>query len=191
MTTLTRPPAREYRPADLLAIRSALGISSLQMAAMLGMEGHGDKVRDRYHETETGARPLTGPMSLVLRYLSQAVDSETDSTLADLIGAALPRYLECSDLEDEDGAHLAMHTRWPRFFALEPPPDDPLDSLAIDALRAAGTDIAELPAHIGGGCMIILWIDEPTDEARAARAVAECVRLTVARAESDLAGDFD
>lgn len=188
MSKITRPPDRRYTGADLRALRHALGLSTLGMAETLGIEGFSDKVRDRCHEMEDGRRELSGPLSVVVRYLSQAADPDTDARLHNTIGAIFPRFLECSDLEDEDGAQLAMHTRWPRFYALEAPPGAVPDDLAADALRAAGAEVADLPPHIGGGHLLILWIDEPTDPARADAAIAECVRLTVARAESDLAG---
>lgn len=177
-------------PRDAENLRKALGLSTLQMARAVGLEGENDTARDRWNDMENGRKPISGPASVVLRYLQQGSNDSGDSVLTDLIDAAFPRFLECSDLENEDGTQMAMHTRWPRFYAIESPPDTVVDDSSIESLQACGAEVHRLPAHIGGGHMAILWIDEPIDRARADRAVAECIALTVTRAESDLSGDY-
>ena len=54
-------------------------------------------------------------------------------------------------------------------------------------LVAAGIPMVAMPASIGGGDLVILWIDAPTDAAAGRRAVDECARLKIAQARRDLA----
>lgn len=164
----------------LKAIRLALGISLSGMADLLGLSG--DKANDHLREMERGAREISGPIARLLRYMEQAVEADEDAAMTDLTFRVLPRWLDCSDLEDYDAegdVEIVMHTRWPRFFALFA--DDLHDP---QALAAAGVPVVKLPDDAGLGWMVVLFIDQPAGDP--ARLIEEAARLKTAQAMRDL-----
>ena len=164
-------------------LRKALGLSMLDMARAVGMTGADANTIDHWQQTERGARPVSGPVAVVLRYMAQAVDAEADAATVDLLGRALPRFLDCTNLEDEDdGTQIVMHTRWPRFYgvAIDELPDD-----VPDAMRAAGMPCLALPEDIGGGWFAVCWIDQPVSDPTPV--VTQAANLLIAQARRDLA----
>jgi len=170
----------------LYLLRKALGFSHTQMAAALGLGGA--RAIDTVREMETDRREISGAVANVARYLSQSVDVSTDPALSDSMRNVLPRFLDCTNLaDDDDGTEIVIHTQWPRFYALYPDAD-PLDADTRADLLDGGMTLAPMPAHVGGGDLFVLWIDDPApDMPRARLAIAECVRLKTAQAERDLA----
>lgn len=170
-------------PTTLKNLRRALSLNQTQMAEAIGLEGaHAWRFLD---DLESGKRPITGPVARVCAYLAQGADVADDPALSDSVRALIPRFLDCSNLaDDDDGTEIVLHTQWPRFYALYPDIDWP-DELRAQ-LVAGGIPMVPMPGEIGGGDMIILWIDAPTDANAGQRAVAECVRLKVEQARQDL-----
>jgi len=175
-------------PQTLYLLRKALGFSHTQMAAALGLGGA--RALDTVREMETDRREISGAVANVARYLSQAVDVSTDPALSDSIQTLIPRFLDCTNLaDDEDGTEIAIHTQWPRFYALYPDAE-PLDADTRADMIDGGMTIVPMPVHIGGGDMFILWIDDPApDTSRAKLAVTECARLKTAQAERYIASE--
>lgn len=94
----------------------------------------------------------------------------------------LPRFLDCTDLEDDDGSvEIIMHTRWPRFFGLLV---DDLEEDDFDILKSTGVPIVELPGEVGLGFLVIIFIDKPTSDPMPV--IAEAARLKTAQAMRDL-----
>jgi alkylation response protein AidB-like acyl-CoA dehydrogenase len=171
-------------PTTLKNLRRALALNQTQMADAIGLEGeHAWRFLD---DLETGKRPITGPIARVCAYLSQSADVADDPALSDGVRSLIPRFLDCSNLsDDEDGTEIVLHTQWPRFYALYPDIEWPDDLRA--QMIAGGILMVPMPREIGGGDMVILWIDAPVDGETARRAVVECVRLKTAQARRDLA----
>ena len=141
---------RKNIPADhVTALRKALGLSMLDMARAVGVTGSDTNTIDHWEQTERGMRPISGSVGVVLRYMAQAVEAQSDAATVDLLGRALPRFLDCANLEDEDdGTTIVMHTRWPRFYGIamdELPEDVP------DALREAPPGIGERVSFLFNG----------------------------------------
>jgi transcriptional regulator with XRE-family HTH domain len=169
--------------ADALnEIRRTLGLSVSEMALALGFENPEAKGADHIREIERGARPVTGPVAMLLRDMAQGVETSEDSQLADLTARALPRWLDCADLDDHEGAReaeIVMHTRWPRFLALFVDDlDDP------DELSESGIPLVKLPEDAGLGWMAVLFIDTPTRSFDAL--IRECADLKISQARRDL-----
>lgn len=173
-------------PQALYALRQALGFSHTQMAAALGLGGA--RALDTVRELETGRREPSGAVSHVARYLSQGVDVSTDPELSDSIQSLIPRFIGGVDLENKRGTvDTVFHTQWPRFLALYPDSLDWTDATR-EALTAAGVPVVPMPEHIGGGALVVLWIDDPApDTERAQRAVTACAQAKTAQAVRDLA----
>lgn len=166
----------------LTALRRALGVSVNDMADALGLSG--DNAGDRVREMERGVRAVSGPLLKLLAYMEQAVEIDEDAGDADLMMRAIPRWLDCSDLEDYEGddhVEIVLHTRWPRFFALF------VDELPVDSEQAmddAGIAYRRLPDAAGLGWMVALFIDQPITDP--ARLLDECAVLKTAQALRDL-----
>lgn len=170
-------------PAALKNLRRALALNQTQMAHAIGLESqHAWRFLD---DLESGKRPITGPVARVCQYLAQGADVADDPALSDAVRALIPRFLDCSNLsEDEDGTEIVLHTQWPRFYALYPDIQWPEEVRA--QLVAGGIPLVPMPREIGGGDMVILWIDAPADAAAGRRAVDECARLKIAQGLRDL-----
>jgi DNA-binding transcriptional regulator YiaG len=168
-------------PEQIGAIRRALAMSHSEFAQAIGFVGENAATRAR--EIEDGRRPISGPTSIVLRSLAQAVDIEDDAATADSVARIVPRFLDCSDLEDfdGDGTEIIMHTRYPRFFAVLGAPIPP--DLA-EQMRAQSVPVLHLPADVGGDSMSFLFIDEPVGDP--SRHMAAAVALKTAQARRDL-----
>jgi transcriptional regulator with XRE-family HTH domain len=166
-------------PADLKSLRRALGLSLADFARAVGFVGE-DAAR-KVRAMEDGQRPIPGSLAVALRYMAQAVDFEDDATAADRVAGVLPRWLDCSDLEDAAAAEIVMHTRWPRFFAFvrERLPDD-----LADALRAQSVPVLHLPDAVGGDSMTFIFIDQPVDDP--SRLLIQARDLKTAQARRDL-----
>lgn len=167
-------------PQDLKTIRQALGLSVTDMAVAVGLNG--DNAATHVRAMEAGSKPISGPLAVVLRYMQQAVEIDGDAAIAQLTMDVLPRFLDCTDLEDDGGAvEIIMHTRWPRFYGLL---IDELPGNAIDQLEAAGVPIVELPAAAGLGLLVVVFIDRPITDPTPV--IAEAARLKVEQAMRDL-----
>jgi transcriptional regulator with XRE-family HTH domain len=165
---------------NLKTIRQALGLSVADMAAAVGLSG--DNAATHIRAMEGGSKPITGPMAVLLRYMQQAVEIDADSAIADLTMRVLPRYLDCSDLEHDDGhVEIVMHTRWPRFYGLL---TDELASDDIELLQAAGVPVVEQPAAAGLGLLVVIFIDTPTSDPMPV--IFEAARLKTEQASRDL-----
>lgn len=170
-------------PSTLKNLRRALSLNQTQMAEALGIEG--EHAWRFLHDLETGKRPISGPVARVCHYLAQGADVADDPALSDGVRALIPAFLDCHNLaDDEDGTEIVLHTQWPRFYALYPDIEWPEELRA--QLVASGVPLVPMPLAIGGGDMVILWIDAPTDATVARRAVESCKRLKIAQAERDL-----
>lgn len=170
-------------PTALKNLRRALALNQTQMAEAVGLEGaHAWRHVD---DLETGARAISGPIARVCAYLLQGADVADDPALSDGLRALIPRFLDCSNLaDDDDGTEIVLHTQWPRFYALYPDIEWPEEQRA--QMIAGGIPMVAMPREIGGGDLVILWIDAPVDDAAARMAVAECVRLKTAQGLRDL-----
>ena len=177
----------EFNRQHAAALRAALGLSVSQMADAVGLAGAPDNRADYWRQIENGARNISGPLARVLRYLSQGAAVHDDPTLSDGLAAVLPTHLECSGLEapdDEPGRTIIMRTAWPRFFAVEFEPDElPPDAPAM--LRANGSPCLALPAEIGSGWLVVLWIDTPASDPT--MHVNRAAQLMIDRIRRDLA----
>lgn len=167
----------------LKRLRHALGISVNNMGGLLGLagSGSGDKVR----EIERGVRDATGPMLKLMRYMEQAADIESLAEDSDAFYAILPKWLDCSDLEDYEGANaveVVIHTRYPRFYALMMP--EKLDEDQRIMLDDAGIAVVGLPIELGLTDLVVLWIDEPANDTKPL--LEECARLKMKQALADL-----
>lgn len=173
-------------PFVLTELRHAMGISFSEMADLLGLSGAnaGDMVRQMERGGQ-GGRPISGPLRRILRYLAQATaNPKTEGPFA-LMSQVLPRWLDCVDLEADNGARdILMHTRWPRFFGwvTKDLPDD-----IIEILENAQIPIASMSPGLGLGRMAILFIDQPVGDMRSL--ISEAVRLREARARRDFLGN--
>ena len=58
--------------ALLRAARESLGLSLSEMADALGMQSAADSGADRVRQMERGARPVSGPLHVLLRYMAGA-----------------------------------------------------------------------------------------------------------------------
>lgn len=173
-------------PVELKNLRKALALNQSQMADALGFEG--EHAWRFLNDLETGKRPITGPVARVCQYLAQGADIAVDVNLSDGLREMLPRFLDCSNLDDsDDGTEIVLHTQWPRFYALYPDIDWPEEMR--QQLINAGIPLIPMPLEIGGGHLIIVWIDPPIESITARRAVDECVRLKIAQGLRDLSDD--
>lgn len=182
MTKPTKPaePAAAAAAARLNTLRFGLGFSYGEMAGVLGLEGR--YADDRVRELESGERPVSGPILRLLDYIAEAVDVEVAPADVDRIAAALPRYLDCTDLSDESDVEIVMHTRWPRFygFLVDSLPDELVSLHADDPQQ----HLVKLPDGLGLGWLMIAFIDRPVRDPQPI--IAELVRLKVAQARTDL-----
>jgi transcriptional regulator with XRE-family HTH domain len=173
-----KPPSGAAQ--TLKAVRYALGLSLTDMGQAMGLLG--DRAGDNVLQIEQGQREITGPMRIILNYMAQAVDIEKDSRENDLVSKALPKWLDCINLEDEsDNTEIIMHTRWPRFYALH------IEDLSPDlqeGLRDCGIPVTELREDLGLGHLCTMFIDRPTAPVDAL--LMECKRLKERQAMSDL-----
>jgi hypothetical protein len=144
-------------PFAFEALRRGMGLTVSQMAAIVGLEGL--NACDRVREIERGARPVSGPILKVLRYLSQGVATYGAGSV---VQWCVPRWLKCQDLErPERSQSYILHTRWPRFVAWLAEPGE-LDVVSRDALRCAGVPVIPLPRD--GVDLVVLYIDQPPTE---------------------------
>lgn len=161
-------------------IRAALGISTAQMAAAVGLSG--DNAADHLREIERGNKPASGPIEVILRYMAQTVEIDASALLSDASIRVLPKFLDCSNLADEnDGVEIIMHTRWPRFFGLM---IDDLDAENQAVLEDGGVTIVEMDERAGLGYLIIIFIDTPISDP--SPVITEAVRLKTEQAWRDL-----
>ncbi len=166
----------------LKAIRLALGISVNEMSSMLGLDSS-YKGGDRVREMERGAREVTGPISKLMRYLEQSVEVDEDSDMTDLAMHILPRFMDCTNLEDDDAeVEIVMHTRFPRFYAVMTP--DKLPAEVRQTLDDQGVYVVGLPEELGLTDMVILWIDEPIREP--GNILQEAAQLKIKQAMLDI-----
>ena len=172
-------PGILMEPFAFSALRQAMDISVAQMATVLGLDGA--NASDRIREMERGTRPISGPALRVLSYLAQSVELGSEGSER-FVSKALPRWLDCSDLEQDTGTtDIIMHTRWPRFFGWVAD-ELPADLLAV--LTAANIPVVKMDSALGLGYLVILFVDQPVGDTRSV--VAEGVRLKEAQARRDL-----
>lgn len=163
-------------------LRRALGLSESDMAAALGLTG--SNAADHLREMERGTKSVTGPMSIVLGYMMQAVEFE-GATESDMLMDVLPRFLDCSNLEEEedvDGVEIIMHTRWPRFYGLVLDAD--FSPTYLQIFEEIGLSIVKMDDEAGLGWMVVIFIDQPITSATAV--IQEAVRLKTDQAWRDL-----
>ena len=68
----TPPQTTPEAAALLCAVRESLGLSLSEMADALGMQSAADSGADRVRQMERGARPVSGPVHVLLRYMAGA-----------------------------------------------------------------------------------------------------------------------
>lgn len=146
------------RAERLRTIRNNLCISAAEMGGVIGVvaEDSAALVRDM----ESQRHEIPDAIDCVLRYMGKAFEIDRKASAGGFPYDLLPRWLECTDLEDLDPSHrVLMHTRWPRFFGvllLE----ERQDRLA--QFTHAGIPVYEFVEE--GLWMVTLFIDEPVRE---------------------------
>ena len=86
-------------------IRTKIGLSLSQISRLLGLKG--DNAADYVRQIESNKKPLTGPMSEIIRYL--------DVLDHDLV----PKYLVCDDIDKNSMLPTwIFHTQYPKFMAV-------------------------------------------------------------------------
>lgn len=161
---------KKAKMSFLKAIRTALGFSTQEMASLLWMDGADDELMRQVEKEED----CPGPVFALLRYISQGVDIEGVG-LSDFIGDVLPRWLDCTDLEDEsNNCRLVLHTRYPRFYGvfLTELPDE-------DLIAAAGFPVVRIEGADGFSYLIVLFIDDPIRNPK--ELIEQCARLKINR----------
>jgi len=89
----------------LRKVRKKIGASLSQMSRLLGLQGANSA--DYVRQVESDKKPLTGPMSEVMRYI--------ESPSHDLV----PKYLVCDDIDKDSLLPTwIFHTQYPKFLAL-------------------------------------------------------------------------
>lgn len=168
-------------PAQALQdLRHALGISLSQMADILGLTGEGSADAVRF--MESGKKPVSRPIQIILRYMQQAIDIERSSQEADLIAQVLPKWLDCAELDASDTpAEIIMHTRWPRFYGIH---IDKLPETSMQALHHAQIPVIALRQDLGLGHLACIFIDRPSQDPQ--DLLREAARLKEAQALQDL-----
>lgn len=175
---LVQPAAGPDESAQRLAdVRHALGLSVSQMATAIGLDG--DNAADRVREMERGARPISGPLRLLLGYMAQSAGAEPHAPDARLAARVLPRWLDCTDMQRPPGAsasgpQVLMHNRWPRFWGLL---FERLPPQQLQALRSAGACVVTLPPALGAGLLVCVFIDAPAGDVTALVEQAIAVKL--------------
>lgn len=163
---------------SLSSLRKAIGLTTSQMAEVLGLEGAGSS--DKVREMER-ARPISGPMKQILGYLSQAAVIE-GNTHSNLLPHIIPTWLNCTDLENEGTTQVIMHTMWPRFYGWIAAEIDP-DTAAT--LSQARIPIFPLNPDMGLGHLVVFFIDKPVNDTR--DLISYAVQLVEAQARKQLA----
>jgi transcriptional regulator with XRE-family HTH domain len=161
---------KTLEPFAFAGLRKAMGLSVVEMAELVGLDG--DNASDRIREMERGKRMISGPLQRMLRYLAQAVDVGGAGAIG-LPTQLLPRWLDCKDLAaDKSDVDIIMHTRWPRFFGWIS--SDMPESLAAE-LNAAGIPV--VPMNLGqlSRHIVVLFVDEPVGDTQVL--IDEGVRL--------------
>lgn len=97
-TTQSRPPINPDDAQLLQSVREALGLSVAQMAQALGMLG--DTGSDNIRQMERGKRAVTGPVSVLLRYMATGAR------------VALPVPSEALRLAEQTRQRLQVAPRW-------------------------------------------------------------------------------
>jgi len=164
----------------LKTLRNALGVSAVEMADMVGIDSvdGGSLIQKMEH----GSCGVPGSIQRLMRYMEQAVEISKDAQMTDWSFKVLPRWLDCSDMEDdESNTEIIFHTRWPRFFAVHV---DELEDENAEELCQGGIPVVKLPDDLGLGWLVILWLDEPSSKSEAL--VEEAALLKVRQAMQDL-----
>jgi len=61
----------KLRPFEVEAIRARLGFNAIEMGRVCGLEGNDDTVLRAVRRWETNSGAISGPASLLLRYMDQ------------------------------------------------------------------------------------------------------------------------
>jgi transcriptional regulator with XRE-family HTH domain len=142
----------------LRQIRLELGISTDQMAKLVGLDE--PETITLLNAFESGELAIPGPVSRVLEYLSQATPTDEDALSNDVVWQMLPRFLDCTDLENPRNQTVAVfHVRWPRFISwfVRGLPESMMESMSV-----GGVPILETDHSYGiGSFMVTLFVDKP------------------------------
>lgn len=153
-------------------LRQLMGLSTAQMAVVLGLDGA--NAEDRVREMERGGRDISGPLQKVLAYLAQGANLH-DQSQSNVHTRILPTWLDCGDLEfDSSTTEFIMHTRWPRFIGWV---TEKVSEDLYKALKTASAPIVPLDPELGH--MVILFIDQPAGDTSAL--ISEAARLKEAQ----------